>query len=113
MGDQGEKIVWKIGSKSNVDDLGLRTDRLSHYADQFADQIERGNMPIGVISGAIAMANAMYLETEEKCSDEAITPQMRATRGNAAFFVTWIMALDNLGIKAGELLVTHHLNFRI
>ncbi|HSW85111.1 MAG TPA: hypothetical protein VLF79_00655 [Candidatus Saccharimonadales bacterium] len=107
----GERVVWKIGSNSNMDANGFRLDRLGHFANEFAEQIRAGHQPIAVLSGAVAMANAALLSTDEG-EDERITDQMRATRGNAAFFNTWISALDAEDVRSGEFLVTHHeLNF--
>lgn len=102
-----EKAVVKLGSESNVDDNGIRQDRLDHYIAQVAMQRRIGNRIAMVLSGAIAMAeNEMMSEKELK--DERITPQMRATRGSDAFFHRWIEAFDKKKIKAGGFLVTHH-----
>lgn len=86
---------------------GIRMDRLAHYTSQIAEQHRLGHEQAVVLSGAIAMANSVLLSEKER-ADKRITPQMRATRGNAAFFNTWITALDQRGVRSGEFVVTHH-----
>jgi glutamate 5-kinase len=102
-----EKAVVKLGSESNTNDSGIRLERLAHYTSQIAEQNRLGYQQVGVLSGAIATANTVLLSKKER-ENEKITPQMRATRGNAAFFHAWITALEQRGVSAGEVLVTHH-----
>jgi glutamate 5-kinase len=104
---KAEKAVIKLGSESNTDGSGIRRERLAHYTSQIAERAQSGHQQVVTLSGAIATANAVLLNKRER-ADKRITPQMRATRGNAAFFDTWIRALDQRGVRAGEILVTHH-----
>lgn len=86
---------------------GIRKDRQRHIVGQVAERRRAGDRIALVLSGAIAMANAVLL-TEEERKDERITPQMRATRGSDAFFNSWRAAFDRRKIRAGGFLVTHH-----
>jgi glutamate 5-kinase len=106
MSNQAEIVVWKFGSDSCTNDQGVDWQRLDHYASQFAEQATQGRAGIGVISGAVAVARAML--GENYIQEEAITPQMLATRGNVPFFGAWDQALASKGLQTGELLITHH-----
>ena len=99
------RIVIKVGSSLLVDQDGVRRDWLGSLATDIAALQARGDDVLVVSSGSIALGRRVLglpggaLKLEDS--------QAAAAVGQIALARTWAEVLDDVGIVAGQILVTY------
>lgn len=97
---EARDILFKFGSTSVADERGMDRHRLDRYSQQLAELHNMGLLHGIVSSGSVKAGQAIDpLEKDE---------QVLAAQGSAVVVTEWQRHLRKFGVRAGQVLTTHH-----